>query len=78
MKRAKIENSQKITRSKEFNRNYRCKVYGNGLDTLVGYLGFVTLVQNLEDRILERVSSCPLDKCVVRLRRGIKLTFYYK
>lgn len=78
MKRAKIENTQKITRSKEFNRNYRCKVYGLGMNTLVGFRGFVTLVGDLEDNIMSRVRSCPFDKCVVRLRRGIKLTFYYR
>lgn len=78
MKRAKIQNSSKITRSKEFNRNYRCKVYGLGLNTLVGYLGFVTLVDDLEDKIMDRVRACSLDKCVIRLRRGLKITFYYR
>lgn len=68
--------------SKEINANFRVKIYfpDRGLDTLVGFSGLSRLVSDslLLDRILDRAFSCRADKCVVRLRRGLQIAFYFK
>lgn len=79
MKRFKIEPSVKITiSSKIFNSQFRVKIYGNGLNTLVGYDGFMKLVGDVSSQLLKRALSSPDDKCVCKLRRGLKVTFYHR
>jgi len=65
--------------SKEINRNFKIKVYGQGLDTLVGVAGLRRIVgdDGLCNRLVERAFACMDDKQVCKLRRGIKVTFYY-
>lgn len=69
----------------EINRNYRIKVFGlneNGknFNTLVGVSGLIKLIGDIEltNRLLKRAFSCQEDACVCKLRRGLKITFYYK
>lgn len=68
--------------SKEINANFRVKIYfpDRGLDTLVGFSGLSHIVSDdlLLDRLLDRAFSCRADKCVVRLRRGLQISFYFK
>lgn len=65
--------------SKEINKNFKIKVYGQGLDTLVGVAGLRRIVgdDTLCNRLVERAFACMDDKQVCKLRRGIKVTFYY-
>lgn len=66
--------------SKEINGNFKIKVYGQGLNTLVGVAGLRRVVDDDElcGRLVERAFACfNDDKQVCRLRRGIKITFYW-
>ena len=66
----------------EINRNYKIKVYGlfdgKKVNTLVGVSGFLKMVNDIElcNRLLDRAFDCMGDKCVCKLRRGIKISFY--
>ena len=64
--------------TKEINRNFKVKVNGivNGkkVNMLVGMSGFIKLV----NRLLKRAFNCYGDKEVCKLRRGVKITFYYQ
>lgn len=68
----------------QINRNFLIKVSGvNGegkrLNTLVGVSGLLRLIgEKLANSLLTRAFKCMLDKCVCKLRRGLKITFYYK
>ena len=68
--------------TREINANYKIKVSGlfNGkkINTLVGVAGLVRIVADLEltNRLLDRAFNCLDDKCVCKLRRGIKISFY--
>ena len=68
--------------SKEVNRNFKIKVSGtiNGekINTLVGVSGFLAFVgdEPLAERLLERAFNCPEDRCICKLRRGLKISFY--
>jgi hypothetical protein len=68
--------------TKEINRNYKIKVSGlfdgKKVNTLVGVSGFLKMVNDIElsNRLLDRAFSCMDDKCVCKLRRGIKISFY--
>lgn len=70
--------------TKQINRNFLIKVSGvNGegkrLNTLVGVSGLLRLIgEKLANNLLTRAFKCMLDKCVCKLRRGLKITFYYK
>ncbi len=70
--------------TKQINSNFRIKVSGvNGegkrLNTLVGVSGLLSLIgEKLANNLLTRAFKCMLDKCVCKLRRGLKITFYYK
>lgn len=67
---------------REINRNFIIKVSGlyndEKINKAVGVSGFLTLVDDiaLANRLLERAFDCPNDKCICKLRRGIKFTFY--
>lgn len=67
----------------EINRNFKIKVFGivNGkkVNMLVGVSGLLRLLDNATDltnRLLDRAFASTDDKCVCRLRRGLKVTFY--
>lgn len=67
----------------EINRNFKIKVFGivNGkkVNTLVGVSGLLRLLDGATDlvnRLLDRAFNSTDDKCVCRLRRGVKVTFY--
>ena len=68
--------------TREINRNYKIKVYGlfdgQKVNTLVGVSGFLKMVNDIElcNRLLDRAFDCMGDKCVCKLRRGIKISFY--
>ena len=68
--------------TKEINRNYLIKVAGidaNGkrINTLVGVSGLIRLIgEELANKFVIRAFKCMLDKCVCKLRRGLKITFY--
>jgi len=68
--------------TKEINRNFIIKVSGlyndEKINKAVGVSGFLTLVNDiaLANRLLERAFNCPDDKCVMKLRRGLKFNFY--
>ena len=68
--------------TKEINRNYKIKVSGlfdgKNVNTLVGVSGFLKMVNDIElsNRLLDRAFASMDDKCVCKLRRGLKISFY--
>ena len=68
--------------TREINANYKIKISGmfDGakVNTLVGVSGLVRMVNDIEltNRLLDRAFSCMDDKCVCKLRRGIRISFY--
>lgn len=68
--------------TKKINGNFKIKVSGqyNGEDvnTLVGVSGFLRMVNDVElcNRLLDRAFNSVTDKCVCKLRRGLKISFY--
>lgn len=68
--------------TREINANYKIKVSGlfdgKKINTLVGVAGLVRIVADLEltNRLLDRAFNSLDDKCVCKLRRGIKISFY--
>ena len=65
--------------TKEINSNLLIKCSGGGVHELRGVSGFVALVGvKNANNMLRRAFSCRKDKCVCKLRRGLKVTFYYK
>lgn len=64
--------------------NFRLKVYGkdeNGkrINKLVGVAGLIALIGiEFVNKFVERALSCMEDVCVCKLRRGIKVSFYFK
>lgn len=69
--------------TKEINRNFKIKVNGRNfegqyINTLVGVNGLVNLIgAELANTLIERAFNTPIDKCICKLRRGLKITFYY-
>mgnify|MGYP001150734441 CR=1 FL=1 len=60
--------------SREANRNFRL-----GIHELKGFTGFVGLVgSELANNLLDRAFRSKADKVECKLRRGLKITFYYK
>ena len=64
--------------TRTINRNFKIKVYGLGLNKLVGVTGFREVVgdDSLCNRLLDRAFSSMEDKCVCKLRWGIKISFF--
>lgn len=65
------------------NRNFIIKVYGidalgNRINKALGVSGLIALIGSIElvNKLLKRAFSCLEDKCVCKLRRGLKITFY--
>ncbi len=77
-----IYNGLKYT-TREINRNYKIKINGivNGkkVNMLVGMSGLIKIVGDIDlvNRLLDRAFNCIGDKEVCKLRRGVKITFYY-
>ena len=69
--------------TKEINRNYKIKVSGlyegSKINTLVGVSGLIRLVGDIEliNRLLDRAFNSADDKVICKLRRGIRVSFYY-
>lgn len=78
-----IYNGLKYT-TKEINRNYKIKVNGmvdgKKVNIAVGVSGLIRIVGDIElvNRLLDRAFNCYGDKEVCKLRRGVKITFYYQ
>mgnify|MGYP006911254954 CR=1 FL=1 len=78
-----IYNGLKYT-IREINRNYKIKINGivNGkkVNMLVGVPGLIKIVGDIDlvNRLLDRAFNCIGDKEVCKLRRGVKITFYYQ
>lgn len=83
MKPEDIYNGLEYT-TKEINRTFKIKVNGlfNGkkINTLVGVSGLIKIVGDIKlvNRLLKRAFNCYGDKEVCKLRRGVKITFYYQ
>lgn len=66
----------------EINRDFKIKVYGyteEGIkvDRLVGVSGLVLLIGvEHANKQIERAYKSGQDKCVCKLRRGLKVTYY--
>lgn len=69
--------------TREINRNFKIKIYGydeqgNRIDKAVGVKGLIEFIGvDLANKQLNRAFSTPDDKCICKLRRGIKVTYYY-
>lgn len=70
--------------TKFINMNFRIKVYGNDangnfLNKLVGVSGAIALIGiEFLNKFITRAINAGLDKCVCKLRRGLKITLYSK
>lgn len=69
--------------TKRINANFRIKVSGvfNGkrINTLVGVAGALALIGvEMLNKFLKRAFGSLADKCVCKLRRGLKFSFYCK
>lgn len=70
--------------TREINRNFRIKVSGvdgegNKVHKLVGVSGAIVLIGvEMFNKLLKRAFNNVEDKCVCKLRRGIKFSFYIK
>lgn len=68
--------------TKQINHNYKIKVSGiyegKKINTLVGVSGLLKMVDDIEltNRLLDRAFNSLDDKCVCKLRRGIRISFY--
>lgn len=68
--------------TKEINHNYKIKVSGlfdgQKINTLVGVSGLIRLVGDIEltNRLFDRAFNCMDDRCICKLRRGLKVSFY--
>lgn len=69
--------------TREINRNFKIKVSGlydgQKVNTLVGVRALVRMVGDIEltNRLLDRAFNSADDKCVCKLRRGLKVSFYF-
>lgn len=70
--------------TQQINRDFRIKVNGlnnegEKVNTLVGVSGCIALIgEELMQKFLDRTYKAGLDSCTCKLRRGLKVTFYYK
>ena len=68
--------------SKEFNRDYICRVDGNynGLElhTAVGYTLMLDLLGDTAEKVLNRLYRCKADKFTCKPFHGVTITYYYR
>ena len=70
--------------TQQINRNFKIKVNGivdgKKVNVAVGVSGLIRIVGDIElvNRLLNRAFNCYGDKEVCKLRRGVKITFYYQ
>lgn len=68
--------------TREINANYKIKVSGlfegKKINTLVGVSGLLRIIDDVEltNRLLDRAFNDMTYRCVCKLRRGIKISFY--
>ena len=76
----KVKKLQYSTR--EINRDFKIKVYGytdegRKVDMLVGVSGLILLIGvEHANKQIERAYKTGQDKCICKLRRGLKITYY--
>lgn len=69
--------------TREINRTFKIKISGvldgSKINTLVGVRGFLEYVNDIElaNRLLDRAFASCEDKEICKLRRGIKVSFYF-
>ena len=69
--------------TKEINGTFKIKVSGvnyegNRLNIAVGVSGLIKLIGvDLSNNLLKRAFETKDDKCICKLRRGLKITFYF-
>lgn len=67
---------------RDINRNFKIKVSGiideKKINTLVGVSGLLRLVDDVEltNRLLDRAFNSREDRCICKLRRGLRIGFY--
>lgn len=81
MKPESIYNGLEYT-TKEINRTFKIKVNGvfddKKINTLVGVSGLIKLVGvEMANKLLRRAFRCVKDAEHCKLRRGLKISFYY-
>lgn len=68
--------------TREINRDFKIKVYGytdegRKVDMLVGVSGLIFLIGvEHANKQIERAYKTGQDKCICKLRRGLKVTYY--
>lgn len=66
----------------EVNKNFKIKAhtvnrYGRNLNTLIGVSGLIRLVGvDFANKFTERAFNSGADKCICKLRSGVRVTFY--
>ena len=67
---------------RDINRNFKIKVSGvideKKINTLVGVSGLLRMVDDVEltNRLLDRAFKSREDRCICKLRRGLRIGFY--
>lgn len=65
--------------SKIVNLNFRIKVNGKGISTLVGVTGLTELIgEELAAKFMEKALESTVDIATFKLRRGLTIRFYSK
>lgn len=62
--------------SKDFNREWICRIDWQEIHCLVGYNNLVTLLDECAPRIFDRLARCKGEKLTVRPFHGAVITFY--
>ena len=68
--------------TREINHNFKIKVSGiideKKINTLVGVSGLLRMVDDVEltNRLLDRAFNSREDRCICKLRRGLRIGFY--
>lgn len=67
---------------RDINRNFKIKVSGiideKKINTLVGVSGLLRMVDDVDltNRLLDRAFNSREDRCICKLRRGLRIGFY--